>query len=136
MFTCSAVPCESWVVSCNLWARDPPRHLLVAPQRAPGPELTFSLMHSRTQIQTRQGVCVSSMCRQRQRAAMALFRSQACLDTKYFPKFYYAKRRFPVTSKYRHIHGVLNIDKIKKKLHSFVVLCETNVLSLISHFFG
>jgi hypothetical protein len=27
---------------------------------------------------------------------------------------------------------ILNIDKIKNKLHSFVVLCETNILSLIN----
>ena len=30
------------------------------------------------------------------------------------------------------MHGVLNIDEIKNELHSLVVLCETNVLSLIS----
>ena len=30
------------------------------------------------------------------------------------------------------MHGVLNIDEIKNYLHSLVVLCETNVLSLIS----
>jgi hypothetical protein len=35
------------------------------------------------------------------------------LDFRIHPKFYYAKRRFPVTSKYRHIYGVLNIDEIK-----------------------
>jgi hypothetical protein len=29
------------------------------------------------------------------------------------PKFYYEKKRFPVTSKYRHIYEVLNVDKIK-----------------------
>jgi hypothetical protein len=29
------------------------------------------------------------------------------------PKFYYAKRRFFVTSKYRQMHGVLNVDEIK-----------------------
>jgi hypothetical protein len=28
-------------------------------------------------------------------------------------KFYYAKRRFPITSKCRHIYGVLNVDEIK-----------------------
>jgi hypothetical protein len=32
---------------------------------------------------------------------------------KFSPKFYYAKRRFSVTSKYRHIYEVLNVDKIK-----------------------
>jgi hypothetical protein len=29
------------------------------------------------------------------------------------PKFYYAKRRFFVTSKCRHMHEVLNVDEIK-----------------------
>jgi hypothetical protein len=29
------------------------------------------------------------------------------------PKFYYAKKRFPVTSKCRQIHEVLNVDEIK-----------------------
>jgi hypothetical protein len=28
------------------------------------------------------------------------------------PKFYYAKRRFPITSKCRHMYEVLNIDEI------------------------
>jgi hypothetical protein len=38
----------------------------------------------------------------------------ACLDNKFHPKFHYAKKkRFLVTSKYRYMHGVLNIDKIK-----------------------
>jgi hypothetical protein len=32
---------------------------------------------------------------------------------KYFPKFYYVKKRFTITSKYRHMHGVLNVDEIK-----------------------
>jgi hypothetical protein len=36
-----------------------------------------------------------------------------CLDPKYFTKFHYTKRRFPVTSKCRHIYGVLNVDEIK-----------------------
>jgi hypothetical protein len=36
-----------------------------------------------------------------------------CLDSQIHSKFYYVKRRFSVTSKYRHIYGVLNIDKIK-----------------------
>jgi hypothetical protein len=35
------------------------------------------------------------------------------LDAKFFPKFYYAKRRFSITSKYRHIYEVLNVDAIK-----------------------
>jgi hypothetical protein len=37
----------------------------------------------------------------------ALIRSQI------LPKFYYAKRRFPITSKCMQMHGVLNVDKIK-----------------------
>jgi hypothetical protein len=36
-----------------------------------------------------------------------------CLDPKLHPKFHYAKRRFPITSKCRHIYGVLNVDEIK-----------------------
>jgi hypothetical protein len=40
-------------------------------------------------------------------------RPGACLDPKYFPKFHYAKRRFTITSKYRHMYGVLNVDEIK-----------------------
>jgi hypothetical protein len=51
---------------------------------------------------------------------------------KFTPKFHYAKRRFFITSKYRHIYGVLNVDEIKNQLHSFIVLCETNILSLIT----
>jgi hypothetical protein len=35
------------------------------------------------------------------------------LDPKFFPKFYYVKRKFLITSKYRQMHGVLNVDKIK-----------------------
>ena len=30
-----------------------------------------------------------------------------------------------------YMHGVLNLDKIKNKLHSFLVNCETNIKSLI-----
>jgi hypothetical protein len=29
------------------------------------------------------------------------------------PKFHYAKRRFSITSKCRHMHRVLNVDEIK-----------------------
>jgi hypothetical protein len=36
-----------------------------------------------------------------------------CLDPKYFPKFYYVKRRFLITSKCRYMYGVLNVDEIK-----------------------
>jgi hypothetical protein len=39
--------------------------------------------------------------------------SWALLDAKFSPKFHYAKRRFSITSKYRHMYGVLNVDKIK-----------------------
>jgi hypothetical protein len=35
------------------------------------------------------------------------------LDSQIHPRFHYAKRRFSITSKYRHMHGVLNVDKIK-----------------------
>jgi hypothetical protein len=35
------------------------------------------------------------------------------LDPKYLPKFHYVKRRFPITLKCRHMHGVLNVDEIK-----------------------
>ena len=36
-----------------------------------------------------------------------------CLDQKISPKFYY-KKKFPITLKCRHMHGVLNVDEIKK----------------------
>jgi hypothetical protein len=35
------------------------------------------------------------------------------LSSPIFPKFYYAKRRFSVTSKCRQMHGVLNVNEIK-----------------------
>jgi hypothetical protein len=35
------------------------------------------------------------------------------LDSKYFPKFYYGKRRFLIPSKCRHMHEVLNVDEIE-----------------------
>jgi hypothetical protein len=35
------------------------------------------------------------------------------LDHKFFLKFHYAKRRFPIISKFWQMHGVLNIDEIK-----------------------
>jgi hypothetical protein len=37
----------------------------------------------------------------------------ASLDPKYFPKLHYTKKRFFITSKCRHMYGVLNVDKIK-----------------------
>jgi hypothetical protein len=37
----------------------------------------------------------------------------ACLDPNFSSKLYYAKRKFFVTLKYRHMHRVLNVDKIK-----------------------
>jgi hypothetical protein len=36
-----------------------------------------------------------------------------CLDPKFSLKFYYAKKKFFITSKCRHMHGVLNVDEIK-----------------------
>jgi hypothetical protein len=41
------------------------------------------------------------------------------LDAKFSLKFHYAKRRILVTSKYRHMHGVLNVDEIKKLIAQF-----------------
>jgi hypothetical protein len=58
--------------------------------------------------------------------------SRPCLVSQIHFKLYYAKRRFLITSKCRHMHEVLNVDEIKNKLHSFIVLCETNILSLIN----
>jgi hypothetical protein len=50
--------------------------------------------------------------------ATVAFRQKFCqlnspLVAPILPKFHYAKRRFPVTSKCRQMHGVLNIDEIK-----------------------
>jgi hypothetical protein len=39
---------------------------------------------------------------------------EPCLVPNSYPKFHYTKRRFSITSKCRHMHGVLNIDEIKK----------------------
>jgi hypothetical protein len=39
------------------------------------------------------------------------FELRPCLDAKFPPKFYYAKRF--ITLKYRHMYGVLNVDEIK-----------------------
>jgi hypothetical protein len=36
-----------------------------------------------------------------------------CLVLPILPKFYYVKRRFTVTLKYRQMYGVLNVDEIK-----------------------
>jgi hypothetical protein len=36
-----------------------------------------------------------------------------CLDFRILPKFHYTKRRFSITSKYRYIYEVLNVDEIK-----------------------
>jgi hypothetical protein len=41
------------------------------------------------------------------------------LDTKFHNKFHYAKRKFVITSKYQHMHRVLNIDEIKKLIIQF-----------------
>jgi hypothetical protein len=37
----------------------------------------------------------------------------AAANAKFFSKFHYAKRRFSIISKYRHMYGVLNVDEIK-----------------------
>jgi hypothetical protein len=37
----------------------------------------------------------------------------ACLDIKFFPKFHYANKKFPITSKCRYMYEVLNVDEIK-----------------------
>jgi hypothetical protein len=41
------------------------------------------------------------------------YRLGPCLDAKFSPKFHYAKRKFFITSKYRHMHRILNVDEIK-----------------------
>jgi hypothetical protein len=40
-------------------------------------------------------------------------RIEGCLDSKFASQIHYAEFLFPVTSKYWHIYGVLNIDEIK-----------------------
>jgi hypothetical protein len=52
------------------------------------------------------GICKSSAAREH-----TYFRPG--LVPNFSPKFYYAKRRFSVTSKYRHMYIVLNVDEIK-----------------------
>jgi hypothetical protein len=44
--------------------------------------------------------------------AMICAKHLPCLDTQIHPKFYYVKRRFPITSKCRQMYGVLNVDEI------------------------
>jgi hypothetical protein len=39
--------------------------------------------------------------------------TKALFSSPILPKFHYAKRKFPVTSKCRQMHGVLNVDEIK-----------------------
>jgi hypothetical protein len=34
------------------------------------------------------------------------------LDAKFHPQILLCKKRIPITSKYRHVHGVLNVDEI------------------------
>jgi hypothetical protein len=36
-----------------------------------------------------------------------------CLVLNFNLKFYYVKKKILITSKYRHMHGVLNVDEIK-----------------------
>jgi hypothetical protein len=45
--------------------------------------------------------------------SFTLFHLSPCLVPPILPKFHYAKRRFPVISKCRQMHGVLNVDEIK-----------------------
>jgi hypothetical protein len=45
-------------------------------------------------------------------AAVRFFPSPR-LDSRIHPKFSYAKRRFPIILKCRHIYRVLNVDEIK-----------------------
>jgi hypothetical protein len=47
-------------------------------------------------------------------------------------KFGTIQKKILIILNLRYMHEVLNIDKIKNKLHNLVVLYETNVLSLIS----
>ena len=42
-----------------------------------------------------------------------------CLVSAESKFWHYAKRRFPVTSNLRYMHGVLNIDEIKKLIAQF-----------------
>jgi hypothetical protein len=37
----------------------------------------------------------------------------ACLDHQIHPQIPLCKRRFSITSKYRHMHEILNVDEIK-----------------------
>jgi hypothetical protein len=36
-----------------------------------------------------------------------------CLDAKFQPQISMCKKKIPITSKCRHMHGVLNVDEIK-----------------------
>jgi hypothetical protein len=45
--------------------------------------------------------------------------SGPCLVFQIHPQISLWKRRFPITSKYRHIYGVLNVDEIKKLIAQF-----------------
>jgi hypothetical protein len=38
---------------------------------------------------------------------------RACLDPKFQPQILLYKKKIPITSKYRHMHEVLNVDEIK-----------------------
>jgi hypothetical protein len=49
---------------------------------------------------------------------MIILKNQECTESpglvpNFSPKFHYAKRRFSVTSKCRHMYEVLNVDEIK-----------------------
>ena len=45
--------------------------------------------------------------------------SRGCLVTPNFKLWHYAKRRFSVISNLRYMHGVLNVDEIKKLIAQF-----------------
>jgi hypothetical protein len=57
--------------------------------------------------------CESAWAEKQTNQGLLLLLLRPCLDAKFFSKFYYAKRRFPITSKCRHMHGVPNVDEIK-----------------------
>jgi hypothetical protein len=44
---------------------------------------------------------------------LVVLRSSPGLVPQFSPKFHYVKRRFPVASKCRQMHEVLNVDEIK-----------------------
>ena len=53
------------------------------------------------------------------RSPAPLKRARGCLVTLNSKLWHYEKKRFPVTSNLRYMHGVLNVDKIKKLIAQF-----------------